>query len=1264
MPRRSSRLADKKPHAKDADKSASTEQNNGTVDMSPELLARRKKKRGGKRNIDMKEILQDELGEGAQSQALEKKPASTKAKKSTIQKKVPVLEERLFEVQDQADLCEDEHKRFLYPSNLIGHALVGVKADGSFEALQYKAPGTLDPDQPEVVHLNNIQLVDKFGALRAEATTDTGERMVSKRSIKVGTNVGEEYAEKRLYFFSPAASHTFKGDVFWGSDEQRQPSLFRDDLDDDIRADLEAEMAEIKSKSRGGKLEIVHKDVPVRDGMKRKPDQNTVMKGSAINAYEDFLESHSDELSDDMKAILKKSVAARNFLSGGGPKSQPRPEWLHALGYGLYPIKGEGDPQRKSNLAAAPKYLNTKMMVTERTLKWHALHRPDAKLTLDVNFNMLYDSDLLKEGYIQGEIEENGNTVTLKQHLNPFTKYPIYPKTTDIMQTTMVTQGILQGNEAETSKVRAGSSATIKQKLLHEDLVAATATTTKTKEGSMAKKKITRKVAQERDEDSLSETEVDNLDVLLEEELREAPSVLATAGNYKIRRRQVIEDDLSDDDDELTDLLDDDLEASLDQSESLTEVDELDLSETESESKSEPLPAKVTSKSKKSKSPYERSVVQIYSTFQYEDYEAPWKGTEPHESTGSGFVYERNGKHYLLTNAHVVEGSNYLEVRLANDSKRYTAKPLQVSYQADIAILEVEDPEFQHRTKPVELGEMVAHEQKVKVVGFPMGGDEISVTKGINSRIQVDEYAEGGERNLQVQTDSAINPGNSGGPVFSDGKLVGIAFQGIGEGEGLGYYIPIPVIEHFLTDYFSPGPYQGFPSLNIAFQTLGNDNLRTALGMKANQSGVRINRIDLLSDAFDKLKEGDILCAIDGHKVSNDGKVDIKGIAKRLELSYAFSSKYIGDNVTLSVLRPNKAGKLVKRDIDVTLKYRAAGTKVIEGYEFEKPPTYYATAGLMFQPVTMNYLETQHGHQLREMVDSRFGYLADMPKQKPGQQLVVINRIFASANTKGYEFFENNAVKEVNGQEINNMLDLVQAFESNKKAFHMIKVADGEIIAVKNLSLDEDKALFSRYRVKDLCSDDIKPHLLRKTAKHAGASLARAVGREHVESITREEVVELKSQMAQLMALLGGGAQAQAQAPSASTNQLSRYDFEQEPSDGEDILSDETESFDEDDYENDGFIVDDGLLVEAAPVVAFSGRDGAVGDGGRRYLQRLAEMEERYGWAEARNLGKEEISSSEDCLSVSISETESDVESANDSVPTPPRRSARLRSRK
>ena len=159
------------------------------------------------------------------------------------------------------------------------------------------------------------------------------------------------------------------------------------------------------------------------------------------------------------------------------------------------------------------------------------------------------------------------------------------------------------------------------------------------------------------------------------------------------------------------------------------------------------------------------SIVKIYTVANLPNYQEPWN-TSTAQFSGSGSVIVGNK---ILTNAHVIADSTFLEVKRYGHTKRYSATVINVSHDADLAIIEVKDPEFFSGATPLELGSLPTTQEEVVVYGFPTGGDTLSVTKGVVSRIEHQQYAHSSEYMLSVQIDAAINPGNSGGPSYLKG---------------------------------------------------------------------------------------------------------------------------------------------------------------------------------------------------------------------------------------------------------------------------------------------------------------------------------------------------------------------------------------------------------------------------------------------------------------------------------------------------------------
>ncbi|RVW55014.1 Protease Do-like 2, chloroplastic [Vitis vinifera] len=185
-----------------------------------------------------------------------------------------------------------------------------------------------------------------------------------------------------------------------------------------------------------------------------------------------------------------------------------------------------------------------------------------------------------------------------------------------------------------------------------------------------------------------------------------------------------------------------------------------------------------------------------------------------------------------------LKGSPNVKVKRRGDDTKYVAKVLARGIECDIALLSVESEEFWKGTEPLNFGRLPRLQDAVTVVGYPLGGDTISVTKGVVSRIEVTSYAHGSSDLLGIQIDAAINPGNSGGPAFNDqGECIGVAFQVFRseDVENIGYVIPTTVVSHFLDDYKRNGKYTGFPCLGVLLQKLENPALRSCLKVQSNE---------------------------------------------------------------------------------------------------------------------------------------------------------------------------------------------------------------------------------------------------------------------------------------------------------------------------------------------------------------------------------------------------------------------------------------------
>lgn len=449
------------------------------------------------------------------------------------------------------------------------------------------------------------------------------------------------------------------------------------------------------------------------------------------------------------------------------------------------------------------------------------------------------------------------------------------------------------------------------------------------------------------------------------------------------------------------------------------------------------------------------SVVKIYVSIQGEDYQMPWQSGRPGSASGTGFIIK--GKR-ILSNAHVVSNARFLQVQKDGDPKKYLARVKFMGHDCDLAELEVDDDEFFSGTQPVELASRIPElNDEVSVLGYPMGGERVSITRGVVSRIDFSVYSHSGlDQHIIMQVDAAINPGNSGGPIFLDGKVVAVAFQGLMAGDNIGYGIPLPVIEHFLRD-IEDGRYNGYPELGAGVRDGHNTGLRKALSIPDAMSGVAVDYIDPFAAANGKLLPGDFLIKIDGYNIENDGSVVLDG--NSIVFAELLERKQWGETANLEVFRNGSTTNII-----VPLTGR--DDPFIYRNVYDEKPLYYIMAGLVFAPVNRALLYTV-GHSSSQNRNQLF-YFADFAKIDDlylnRKEFVVMMRRLPHAVNSYADSFINGIVSSVNGVPITELKDVKEAFTRPENGFHVITfegIEDRLIIEASNAEKADKEILMS-----------------------------------------------------------------------------------------------------------------------------------------------------------------------------------------------------------
>ncbi|KAK6156434.1 hypothetical protein DH2020_010682 [Rehmannia glutinosa] len=456
------------------------------------------------------------------------------------------------------------------------------------------------------------------------------------------------------------------------------------------------------------------------------------------------------------------------------------------------------------------------------------------------------------------------------------------------------------------------------------------------------------------------------------------------------------------------------------------------------------------------------SVVKIFTVASSPSYFLPWQNKSQRESMGSGFVI--SGRR-ILTNAHVVADHTFVLIRKHGSPIKYRAEVQAVGHECDLAILVVENEEFWEGMTFLELGDIPFLQEAVAVVGYPQGGDNISVTKGVVSRVEPTQYVHGATQLLAIQIDAAINPGNSGGPAIMGDKVAGVAFQNLSNAENIGYIIPVPVIKHFIAGVEETGDYVGFCSMGLSCQPTENVQLREHFKMRPSLTGVLVSRINPTSDAYRVLKKDDIILSFDSVPIANDGSVPFRN-RERITFDHLVSMKKPNDTAQVKVLRDGE-------ELEFTVTLRPL-QPLVPVHQFDKLPSYFIFAGLVFIPLTQPYLH-EYGEDWYNASPRRLceRALRELP-QKVGQQLVILSQVLMDDINTGYERLADLQVKKVNGIEVDNLKHLQLLVEDSSKENVRFDLDDERVIVLNyNAAKFATSRILKRHRIPSATSNDL-----------------------------------------------------------------------------------------------------------------------------------------------------------------------------------------------
>ena len=417
------------------------------------------------------------------------------------------------------------------------------------------------------------------------------------------------------------------------------------------------------------------------------------------------------------------------------------------------------------------------------------------------------------------------------------------------------------------------------------------------------------------------------------------------------------------------------------------------------------------------------------------DFENPQNMGNNTKSSGSGFFINKDG--YILTCSHVIEDATKVCINVPSIGQtEHEAEVLGFCPYFDIAMLRVMNFKNKSFLKLHKPNVEVSPGSESYAIGFPLGQENLKITKGIIS----------GQQDNFIQTDTPINPGNSGGPLVYKGKVIGINAAGITLMDNIGFAVPvsrIPLIESSLKKKRHLVMYP-----NELFEHQRSDkNFNQCLKSKC-AGGVIISKIydnSLLSKV--NLRVGDVLCKINGVEIDYHGNMKRTWMGQKESIDNMLSSIKLNSIVKFDIFRE---GKLVK----TKFKFQEHSMPIREFYPQFERLDYVAYAGIIFMNLTLNHLDSKC--DLKNKKNAKY-----LHSDNQGESKVIITNILIESIVAPMKILKKGDIlKNINGLAIMNLADVKKALsnrKTNKCKNHVsIMNEDNRFVILKNDSVKKN----------------------------------------------------------------------------------------------------------------------------------------------------------------------------------------------------------------
>ena len=461
------------------------------------------------------------------------------------------------------------------------------------------------------------------------------------------------------------------------------------------------------------------------------------------------------------------------------------------------------------------------------------------------------------------------------------------------------------------------------------------------------------------------------------------------------------------------------------------------------------------------------SIIRVNVTTQGYNFHRPWQMRTPTTKTAIGIII---GDRRVLVTSEFLANHRYVELEKIDSGKKGGARVDIIDYEANLALIRPEDPEFLENMRPLELTTDAVQGDRLTIWQVQDNGN-VTPSEGPVTSIELIGYRSR-SRFLAYRMNNSLQYrlSNFTLPVVFKGGLAGLLMHYDSEAQTVDV-VAAPVIDHFLRDAEAL-PYEGFPMAGIKIVTTEDPQLRKYIGIKEEDGGVYIQEV-IMGSGADKagLREGDIITRIGDFRIDSRGNYQ-HPLYGKINLSHLTRCHYnVGDVIPFGVFRKGK-----KMEFEVAVEHRSPMDYLVPPFVIDRPPRYFILGGMVLQELSIPYL-LEYGSNWTTKAPQRMVHYAkngDFLDEEGRKKIVILSGVLPTSYTSGYEELNDLIIRSINDQIIKVLEDVPESLKNPVGGFHKIEFQGHPhmVFLDPDEMSDINSQLRSRYNIQRLQNID------------------------------------------------------------------------------------------------------------------------------------------------------------------------------------------------